>query len=96
LVGPIIAALNAVKRLRDQKSSDSFNSTSACFKMHMICASLNRAVFIKNLLRYSIPDDHIDPRRSAFFMARSVLEGGRREKRDARSTAEPSDDNTED
>ena len=25
------------------------------------------------LRRCSIPDDHIDPRRSAFFMARSVL-----------------------
>ena len=35
----------------------------------------------------SIPDDHIDPRRSAFFMARSVLEDIRKEKRDARSTA---------
>jgi transposase len=30
----------------------------------------------------SIPDDHIDPRRSAFFMARSVLEDIRKEKRD--------------
>ena len=35
--------------------------------------------FLKNLpfftlsVRCSIPDDHIDPRRSAFFMARSVL-----------------------
>ena len=28
---------------------------------------------ISNWLRCSIPDDHIDPRRSAFFMARSVL-----------------------
>ena len=35
----------------------------------------------------SIPDDHIDPRRSAFFMARSVFEDIRKEKRDARSTA---------
>jgi hypothetical protein len=35
----------------------------------------------------SIRDDHIDPRRSAFFMARSVLEDIRKEKRDARSTA---------
>jgi hypothetical protein len=25
--------------------------------------------------RCSIPDDHIDPRRSAFFMARSILRG---------------------
>jgi hypothetical protein len=39
------------------------------------------------LLKCSIPDDHIDPRRSAFFMARSVLEDIRKEKRDARSTA---------
>jgi hypothetical protein len=42
------------------------------------------------------PDDHIDPRRSALFMARSALEDIRKEKRDARSTAWPSDDNTED
>jgi hypothetical protein len=35
----------------------------------------------------SIPDDHIGSRRSAFFMARSVLEDIRKEKRDARSTA---------
>ena len=35
----------------------------------------------------SVPDDHIDPRRSAFFMARSVLEDIRKEKPDARSTA---------
>ncbi len=39
------------------------------------------------VIRCSIPDDHIDPRRSAFFMARSVLEDIRKEKRDARSTA---------
>jgi hypothetical protein len=35
----------------------------------------------------SIPDDQIDPRRSAFFRASSVLEDIRMEKRDARSTA---------
>ena len=28
---------------------------------------------LRNLISCSIPDDHIDPRRSAFFMARSVL-----------------------
>ena len=29
--------------------------------------------FVKHVLSCSIPDDHIDPRRSSFFMARSVL-----------------------
>jgi NAD(P)-dependent dehydrogenase (short-subunit alcohol dehydrogenase family) len=29
----------------------------------------------RTLDRCSIPDDHIDPRRSAFFMARSILRG---------------------
>jgi hypothetical protein len=38
-------------------------------------------------LMCSIPDDHIAPRRSTFFIARSVLEDIRKEKRDARSTA---------
>nr|WP_237402481.1 DUF3578 domain-containing protein [Rhodovulum sulfidophilum] len=36
----------------------------------------------RDVLRCSIPDDHIDPRRSALFMARSLLrevrDGGRR------------------
>lgn len=40
-----------------------------------------------SVLKCSIPDDHIDPRRSAFFIARLVLEDIRKEKRDARSTA---------
>jgi hypothetical protein len=39
------------------------------------------------MISCSIPDDHIDPRRSAFFMARLVLEDIRQEKRNARSTA---------
>jgi len=30
-------------------------------------------VFEKSILTCSIPDDHISPRRSALFMARSVL-----------------------
>jgi hypothetical protein len=33
------------------------------------------------LITCSIPDDHIDPRRSAFFMARSVLRDIRSEVR---------------
>ena len=33
----------------------------------------NQQDLYEGLLRCSIPDDHIDPRRSAFFMARSVL-----------------------
>jgi len=43
--------------------------------------------WLKSAHSCSIPDDHIDPRRLAFFMARSVLEDIRKEKRDARSTA---------
>ncbi|AGI69480.1 hypothetical protein OAN307_c40680 [Octadecabacter antarcticus 307] len=33
-------------------SSETGVPPSACFKMPMTCASLNRAIFIKNLLRY--------------------------------------------
>ena len=35
----------------------------------------------------SIPDDHIDPRRWALFVARWVLGDSRKEKRHARTTA---------
>jgi len=43
-------------------------------------------LFLKVSRRFSIPDDHIDPRRCAFFMARSVL-GDIWEEHNARSTA---------
>jgi hypothetical protein len=39
----------------------------------MACRAAFCVAAKQTLVKCSIPDDHIDPRRSAFFMARSVF-----------------------
>jgi len=46
-----------------------------------VIEGLGRFHFNRSSDKCSIPDDHIDPRRSAFFMARSVLRDIRSEVR---------------
>ena len=45
----------------------------ACLKQQTWLFRRNYPIEMQANARCSIPDDHIDPRRSAFFMARSVL-----------------------
>ncbi len=61
-------------------------SKFAYVELHPKAGKMAAAAFLRNLIaavpyrvhivltdNCSVPDDHIDPRRSAFFMARSVL-----------------------
>ena len=90
-----IESLNRVIR-KPTKTRGSFPTDDAATKLiYLAIRSFEKAgrcvrewVAARNQFAIcSIPDDHIDPRRSAFFMARSVFEDIRKEKRDARSTA---------
>ena len=42
-------------------------------KVHAAICDVADAAALESYINCSIPDDHIDPRRSALFMARSVL-----------------------
>ena len=61
------AFIGAVHRIA-ARIDDQYELVEGCFS-----ADPEKSAASAAMLRCSIPDDHIDPRRSAFFMARSVM-----------------------
>ena len=71
------------------------NEKSLGVKLILSCTELHH-VLSSYMGRCSIPDAHIDPRRSALFMARSVLRDIQTGGTNACSTSQPGDNDTKD